>query len=419
MENIINNKTYFKRLPLDNAAKIYPAAMTKKWNAVYGLSAKLYDKVSVTHLKKAVCELAGRFPSMYVKLKKGIFWDYFATAENCDIVYEDNGIICEPINVKDRDKPLFRILYSENEIRAEFFHSVTDGTGAFEYFKALLLRYYELKENKAAPECGIKRAYQQASESEIEDSFQSIYKRGAGLSRKDTNAYQIKLKDSESGLHWDRYFYDADEVKRAAKGKYACTVTQFIAAAYALALLSKYDRKSKKPVKLSIPVNLRPYFNSTTLRNFSSYITVNVTPETEYTFEAVLELIKKAMAEKINKDYFFKAISKNIADEKMLISKYSPNFAKKIVMKRAFRSLGEKKYTSTVTSIGNINMPEFLEDRIESISVALGETYLSKINCTVVGFKGQICVGISCTSDDRTIQNEFQKIMKQHLNTNN
>lgn len=417
MENILINKTYFKKLPLDNAAKIYPAAMTKKWNAVFGLSAKLYDEVSVNHLKKAVCQLAERFPSMYVKLKSGAFWDYFETAQNCDIVYKDKGVICEPINVKNSDKPLFRILYSQYEIRAEFFHSVTDGTGAFEYFKALLLRYYELKDETLAPECSIKRTYQQVKESEIEDSFQNIYKRGAGLSRKDTNAFQIKLKDDKNGLHWNRYFYSADEVKRAAKEKYSCTVTQFIATAYALALLSKYDRKSKKPVKLSIPVNLRPYFNSGTVRNFSSYITVNVTPETEYTFEAVLELIKKAMAEKINKDYFFRAISKNIADEKMLISKFSPNFAKKIVMKRAFRSLGEKKFTSTVTSIGNIKMPPFLEDRIESISVALGKTYINKINCTVVGFKGKICVGISCAADDMSIQNEFEKIMKKQLCT--
>ena len=36
-------------LPLDNAAKIYPAAMTKKWNAVFAISVYLKEEVKKTH----------------------------------------------------------------------------------------------------------------------------------------------------------------------------------------------------------------------------------------------------------------------------------------------------------------------------------------------------------------------------------
>lgn len=404
--------TYFDKLPLDNAAKIYPAAMTKKWNSVFAVSAHINERVNRIILHQAVNDLAKRFPSMYVALKKEFFWDCFVPATDFNVVCEDKGSPCRPFNISDKSKPLFRVVYNEHEIRAEFFHSVTDGTGASEYLKALLLRYFEIKEGMTVDDESIKKVSQSVKEYEINDDFQNIYEKGVGVSRNDTNAYQMPLDREEGFLVKTDYFLYVDKLKAVAKAKYDCTVTQYIATLYALALLSQYDKKSKKPVKLSVPVNLRKFFDSKTLRNFSSYITVNVTPADDYTFENVLALIKKAMKENITKEKFFKAISQNIADERMLISKYSPNFIKRLVMRQAFKMYGEKKYTSTITSVGYIKLPSALEKKVAYMSVLLGETYINPINCAVVGFRNTICVTITSCSKDMSVQREFQRLVK-------
>ncbi|MCD7873212.1 MAG: hypothetical protein LUG21_07985 [Clostridiales bacterium] len=296
MNNLNFNTEEF---PLDNAAKIYPAAKTKKWNAVFGVSVFIKENVNEAALEKSAQELSARFPFYYVALKRGFLWDSFIPAENCSVVEKEHSCPCRPFNLKDKSRPLFRIVYSGREIRAEFFHSVTDGTGAFEYLKALILRYYE-NQNCSFDDTGeIKTVNQSFKAEEIRDDFLRVYKKGEKSSRKEKSAYQLPIKPKSNYLSSTKICLPVDTVKKIAKTKYNCTVTQYTAAVYALAILEKYKQSaSKKPVKISVPVNLRPYFNSQTLRNFSSFININVTPKKEYSFEAVLELIKSEMSKK-------------------------------------------------------------------------------------------------------------------------
>lgn len=129
---------------LDNAAKIYPAAMNKKWNAVFRVSAHLKMPVNPHLLRRAVADLAPRFPTFYTQLHKGFMWDSLVPAPNLDIVVDDTADPCRPITVGKGNRPMFRVLYFGNEISAEFFHAVTNGTGAVIYLKSLTARYLTL-----------------------------------------------------------------------------------------------------------------------------------------------------------------------------------------------------------------------------------------------------------------------------------
>ena len=61
---------------LDNAAKIYPAAKRRKWNNVFRLSATLTQPVDPVVLQAALDKTAPRFPSIAVRLRRGVFWYY-------------------------------------------------------------------------------------------------------------------------------------------------------------------------------------------------------------------------------------------------------------------------------------------------------------------------------------------------------
>lgn len=65
-----------KWLRLDNAAKIYPAARRKKWSNVFRLSATLTEPVDKEVLRTALDVTLRRFPSIGVRLRRGLFWFY-------------------------------------------------------------------------------------------------------------------------------------------------------------------------------------------------------------------------------------------------------------------------------------------------------------------------------------------------------
>lgn len=403
-----------KLIPLDNAAKIYPAAMTKKWNAVFAISVYLKEEANKENLKKAVKDLAERFPSFYVRLKRGMFWDYFSKAKDLDIITDSNDI-CKPINTKDKKRPLFRININGCEIRCEFFHAVTDGGGAMEFVKALILRYLQIcgYEIKGAENYGIKEWRDKPCEKEYEDDFLRIYDGSAGKARKGNSAYQIKIDRENERFYRDEVCVSLCQLRKLTR-KYNCTVTQFIAAAYSMALIDMYNddcSTAKKPLRLSIPVNLRKYWKSSTLRNFSSFITADISPDGKMSFEDVLSAIKNEMNNKISKEQLYEDVCRNVADEKMLISRMAPSFLKKPVMKTAFRLFGENNYTSTVTNLGAVKLPPEMEEHINMITVTLGETYINPINCAVVSFADTLCATLSFAGNGFKIVRYFMDIL--------
>ena len=59
---------------LDNAAKIYPAAKRRNWNNFFRLSATLTEPVDAAVLRSALDVTVRRFPSIAVRLRRGVFW---------------------------------------------------------------------------------------------------------------------------------------------------------------------------------------------------------------------------------------------------------------------------------------------------------------------------------------------------------
>ena len=284
-----------------------------------------------------------------------------------------------------------------------------------EFVKALLLRYLQLcgcnvKENG---NYGIKEYREAPSKSECEDDFLKIYDGNPGKARKGSGAYQIKIDKENEHFYRDEVCIPLNQIKQITK-KYNCTVTQFIAAAYSMALIDMYNddcSPAKKPLRLSIPVNLRKYWKSRTLRNFSSFITADIVQNEKTGFDDVLNTIKSEMNRKISKEKLYEDVSRNVADEKMLISRIAPAFLKKPVMKAAFRRFGEKNYTSTVTNLGAVKLPPEMEEHIKMITVTLGETYINPINCAVVSFADTLCATLSFTGNGFKIVRYFMDIL--------
>lgn len=407
-----------KNLKLDNAAKIYPAAMTKKWNAVFRVAVYLNENETVSRaaLAQAVVDLAPRFPSFYVQLHKGKLWDSFVPATNFDIVFYDMYGVCKPFPVGRGRMPLFRVLYRDNMIACEFFHAVTDGTGGMTYLKTLTARYLELMGDRIEKTNGALDINDKPRESELKDSFQDVYQKAKRVSRSEDNAYQYTPERCEE-LRKTSVVIPMCDLKAKAKN-YNCTVTAYLASAYAFAFLENYiaengGEKMNKSIKISIPINLRRYFETDTLRNFSSFVNISVNPNEVHNFNDIVQAVKAEMKEKIDIEKIRKAVSQNVAEEKMLITKIAPNKLKKLVMRACFLQFGEKKYTSPLSNLGVISVPKAMERHIDRFEFVIGKTLLNSVYCSAVGFKDKITVTLSAATEDTSIEKLFFEAIKK------
>ena len=141
IKEAITEKRWFK---LDNAAKIYPIIHSAKTSGLFRMSVNMKELVDPMKLKEAILACKNRFPSFFVRLRRGFFWYYYDTNEKDPLVFPESPYICQSINVHSNNHHLFTFFFHETKISMEMFHSLADGSGALEFLKAVIFKYLEL-----------------------------------------------------------------------------------------------------------------------------------------------------------------------------------------------------------------------------------------------------------------------------------
>ena len=128
-----------KHLPrwirLDNAAKIYPAARRKNWSNIYRQSVSFKEDIDTKVLKSALEVVVNRFPSIAARLGKGLFWYYLQQVESAPEIKDEYSYPMIYMNHAEMRKCALRVIVYRNRLALEFFHSLTDGTGALIFLK--------------------------------------------------------------------------------------------------------------------------------------------------------------------------------------------------------------------------------------------------------------------------------------------
>ena len=166
------NKNTLRWVRLDNAAKIYPAARRKNWSNVFRQSVTLTEDVDKEVLKSALDICVKRFPSIAARLRKGLCWYYLQQVEFVPDIKDEYSYPLVYMDKEEMRKCAFRVIVYGKRIAVEFFHSLTDGTGALIFLKNLVAEYLEQKYGINIPlENGILDRKESPSEEELEDSF--------------------------------------------------------------------------------------------------------------------------------------------------------------------------------------------------------------------------------------------------------
>ena len=120
---------------LDNAAKIYPAARRMNWSNLFRQSVTLTEEVDIPVLQEALDVVVKRFPSIAARLRKGAFWYYLQQVASAPQIREEYSYPLVYMDKEEMRRCAFRVIVHHNRIAVEFFHALTDGSGALIRFQ--------------------------------------------------------------------------------------------------------------------------------------------------------------------------------------------------------------------------------------------------------------------------------------------
>ncbi len=400
---------------LDNAAKIFPAVTKKSNTSVYRVGVRLKEDVDPRALQRAAATALKRYPLLAVKLRRGVFWNFFDKNQSPILVSEESNYPCAPLNPKQNRGYFLRVLYYKRQVSVEIFHALTDGTGAIEFLKTLLYQYFRLKGREIDPQGLVLLPGQVPEQCELDDSFRKYYKPLKRIKSKRQPSFRIAGTPLEPfGNNIVHGVFEAKALNSHARKKGA-TLTEYLTAAliYAIHLSYLQYGLQREPVVISVPVNLRKLFPSKTLRNFFAVVNIGVITDENTSFDTLLKQVSRQMKAKVNRESIQEIISENVHLERNYGVKFVPLFLKDIVLKQAFIFQGENLKTITISNLGNIRFPDDMAKEIEEASVILYPTVKSPVNCGMCTFDNRLNISFARTIRESDMIFRFFKLIAE------
>ena len=390
LDKVLSPARSLRWMRLDNAAKIYPAAKRRNWNNFFRLSATLTEPVDTAVLRSALDVTARRFPSIAVRLRRGVFWYYLEEIPKTPSIQPEKSCPLAHAPFHEVRQCAFRVLVYKNRVAVEFFHALTDGTGALVFVKTLLAEYLSEKYGLSVPaEKGVLGRLEEPSPEELEDSF-ARYAGDVAASRAEATAWHLTGTPETDGYKdLVTLMVPADKLRSCAKD-HGVSVTELLCAAMMQAILELQTEKvpnprHRKPVKVLLPVNLRKLFPSKTLRNFASYITPEIDPRLgACSFQELCALVHHKMGLENNRWTMRAKFAANVASERSPVLRVMPLFIKNIAMKAVFDTVGECKSCLCLSNLGRVELPEVMVPYVRRMDFIIGVQAKAPHNCGVV-----------------------------------
>ena len=393
--------------PLDDAAKIYPISMDHGSQQVFRLSVYFKEDVVPELLQMALTFTIKRFSSFATTLKKGFFWHYLDMVKRRFSIEEEHDVPCQPIKVSMSGSQSFRLMYYKNRVSAEFFHVLTDGTGAMTFFKSLISEYLRL--------CGVKsplgdiwNVNDTPAKEEFENAFKKVEKAKNSSGFVDKTAAQMNGRLTRRRpcriLHFKM---DANRLHEVAVA-HGATVTAYLLMQMFYACSAATDELTGD-INIQLPINMRKFYPSKTVRNFSMYCGIRIPIEKISTKEELLAEIKTQIAEKAEKEKMREMITAavNLVSSIRLL----PLAIKQPIAKMVYGLLGEKIYTTTFSNIGVVRLPEEMMEHVDSMDFCLGAQVTNRLACAAVTCGNVATFSISKMTADPAFEEKLYQLL--------
>lgn len=401
---------------LDNTGKLYPGVISSRVTSLFRIQALMKKPVHAGALQRALTACMKRFPYYCVQLKAGFFWYYFDTNTGTPSVHADSRYPCRKRTLTRRGAFPFQVYAYKTMIAVEFSHALTDGMGALTFFKTLLAVYLTECGVVIDDWTGILRVDETPDEGEYRDDFITHFEKGLPKLKRMDAAYHISDEPEDPGIyHITTGIIPANVLVAQAK-KNGVSVSAFIIATAFMALQDiviaqshdRLDHRDLRPLRIVVPVNIRSFFSSKSMRNFF----IPIFPEIDlrlgtYTFEEVAAHVYHYLSMVINEKTVRRQLARNVRAELAVANRMAPLFLKNIVLRRLYRTLGEDTKTTSMSNLGIVSLPQSMSEHIERFDLIPDPSAITTVSGGIITFGNTMSITFGRTSMEPILEKLF------------
>ncbi len=406
---------------LDLSAIVYPTLQRKDFSSVYRLSVVLKEEIQPDVLQKALDITLLRFPTYKVAIRKGLFWRYLEPNNRPGpFVTPDIKNPCMPMPFKANNRYLLRVYYYGRRISLEAHHCLGDGTGGMCVLQTLTAVYLGLLGHPITPSGFVLDIQDSPHPEELEDAYMRYANAQVRPPRPGEKTYRVRgTKEPFYTLNIIDGIMSVQNVMAVAK-KYNATLTEYLNAVLLYALLQKQEADMPfriHPVKIAMPVNLRRFFPSRTLRNFITMVYPSIDPRLgEYSFEDIVKQVHNYMRYYINDKFLRGDITTNAATQRNPLIRIVPLFIKDFVVRTFYTKIQDKNSSAGLTNMGALKVPEDMKPYLERFDIYMGQPFSSRTNCAIISYEDILTINFASSIVETDVERYFfQKLVQDGI----
>ena len=446
---------------LDNAALIFPAIAGRRHTTIFRISISLREHVDLARLESALQRMARRTPYFQVELRRGVFWYLFETNRGSPRVMPDSRHPNMDFRIRGPGRFAYRVRAYRNRIALEVSHILTDGTGALRFLRSLVAEYL-LAAEAGGSDPGAGSALQagrdlrqgsgrhqssgaregsdgqrssrrhQSSDpregsdllrpgvtpdpSEGRDSFHDLYRPDVPPVHRKEPAWRLPGR-----VVTGRYFVTTGRVPysglRDLAGSIGVKITPLLVAFHMLALTEVMEQSGtrKRPIRILVPVNLRRFFPSDTMRNFFLYVDPEIDPRLgTYTLEELALRVSRQMDLGLDRRELSRHLKRNIGSERHPILRLLPRSLKDRVLSYFYQRISEPQFSGSLSNLGRVTLPGLLDREITGVEFIPPPSPVTRTNCGVISCGDEVSITWGSLSRDRSLERAFFRSMVSH-----
>ncbi len=398
---------------LDLSAIVYPTLQRRDFSSVYRLSVLLKEDVRPEVLQQAIDLSMKRFPTYKSALRRGLFWRYLEPNNRPGpFLKQDICNPCMPMSFKAGNRYLVRFYYFGKRISFEAHHSLGDGTGGMSILLTVTATYLRLLGHTEIQNEGFVLDIDSPPKpEELENAYMRYANAKVRPPRPAEKTYRIRgTKEPFYTLNITDGILSVKEVMAVAKS-YQATVTEYLNAVLLHALLEKQKQDAPfrlQPVRIAMPVNLRRFFPSGTLRNFITMVYPSLDPRLgDYTFPEIVTQVHNYMRYYINPHFLRGDITTNAATTLNPFIRVVPLFLKDIVVRMFYTRVQDRNSSAGLTNMGALQVPASMKPYLDRFDIYMGQPFSSRTNCAIISYGDTLTINFTSSIIESDVERYF------------
>lgn len=412
MANIIQSaQTNDFFFPLDNSAVFIASTTCKTSPYVYRVSCELDELIFLPALEEALAAVTPRFPFLSTELRAGLFWYYLDPLKTPLRLYADSRFPAEYHPLMRRGRYLFRVRAYASRLSCEFHHALTDGFGAIEFLRSLIAAYLTVRGVRCDDWEGIRKPGSAVNPGELADAYAGLSRKSVPLPDPLPPAFQLP----GSRYRGQAYRVTTGTLSLASALKTArerkVSITELLSSVYLASLQDVFEERQSgrwKPICVQVPVNMRKFHPSPTLRNFFLFITVSIDRRLgHYEFDEILERVHCQFKLNLTGKELDRQIRRNVRGEEIILSRIVPLHIKNVVLRIISRLASDKPFSGNISNVQAVAMPDAFAAHIRRFDMLPSRKTAVGANIGVISWKDMLSVTVGSLVIDRSFERYF------------